>query len=207
MPSEVCPLKNTGLLPLLLLIWYLALNCHCTGIMLSLEVRELSCAYMWAVRILEDWECFCFTKWHWYFPLLLWHRNHVLQFPLWLGREIWGGHIHLPRVWCGSETCPWVPQGVSTICNKPDISGANLPAVTVSFFIYCTLLPPYFLAVPRIFLLWHDGECSSYRLLASAHTTPPEEQAETFFNSMPFGIVGQSYCRLLSHSIGKGKNN
>ena len=167
--------------------------------------KELSCIR--AVRILEDWGCSCFTKLHCYFPLLLWHRNHVLQFPLWLGGEIWGGHVHLPRVRCGSETCPRVPQGLSTVCNKPDIPGANLPAVTVSFLVCYTLLPPYFLATPRIFTLSNDGECYRYRLFTSAFITPPEEQAGTFFKSMAFGTAGQSCCRLPSHGTGKGKNN
>lgn len=137
MPLEVWPLKNRGL-SLLISSSKLSLYRHYA----LFRTKELSCAYMWAVRILEDWGHSSFIKWHWYFLLLLWHHNHVLQFPLWLGGEVWGGHVHLPCVWCGSETCPWVPQGVSTICNKPDVSGANLPAVTVSFLIFCTFPPP-----------------------------------------------------------------
>lgn len=166
--------------------------------------KKLSWTYIQADRILVDWGHSCFSKWHCYFPFLLWHHNYVLQFPLWLGGEIWGGHVHLPCVWCGSETCPWVPQGVSTICNKPDVSGANLPAITVSFLLCCPLLL-YFLAAPWIFMLSNDGQYGRYRLLASASTTFPEEQSGTFLNLIAFGTAGHSCCRLFSHSAGKGK--
>lgn len=164
MPLEVRPLKNGGL-SLLMSSPKLSLYRHYA----LFRTKELSCAYMWAIRILEDWGHSSFIKWHWYFLLLLWHHNHVLQFPLWLGGEVWGGHVHLPCVWCGSETCPWVPQGVSTICNKPDISGANLPAVTVSFLIFLHLSPPllpYYILNIHSFKWWGMlqvqavGQCS-----------------------------------------------
>lgn len=192
MPLEVWPLKNRGL-SLLISSSKLSLYRHYA----LFRTKELSCAYMWAVRILEDWGHSSFIKWHWYFLLLLWHHNHVLQFPLWLGGEVWGGHVHLPCVWCGSETCPWVPQGVSTICNKPDVSGANLPAVTVSFLIFCTFPPPppYFLTASWIFTLSNDGECCRYRLLASAHYAP----RRTGRNLLQFNGIWDSRTEL--HSI------
>lgn len=139
-----------------------------------------------------------------YFPLLLWHCNYMLQFPFWLGREVWGGHVHLPCMWCGSETCPWVPQGISTICNKPDISGANLPAVTVSF----SFVAPFSLLAcctsdVHSFKWWGIGIVCLLALML--HTL--EEQARIFFSSMAFGTAGVSCCKDCFCSTEKRKNH